>query len=938
MRSIFYMKYHMTVLVLSSLLVSVINCAKAQTNISVSACNAYMLPWNTIATTTSGIYTHAYPKTPNPDSIVNITLTINVGPSASTLTSTTAPSFINLIDEQFDILNPAVTYTPTGWFQTNKSSPLGTTAWFSGPFLSNGTPTFATQSGTGCIVSDYLSTTGAGTISTWLISPTVTMQNGDVLSFYTISNPSTPYADRMEVRMSPNGASTNVGTTATSTGDFTTSLLTINNSLISYAYPQVWTQYTVAISGLSGPTSGKIAFRYFVTSGGPLGANSDMIGLDNVKLSRTSTPVICAGNIVNLKVNTVGGLSPYSVILNNGASNFTTNSYVNNVNIPASPAVNATYSIVSVVDANGCSATNNNGTPSFIVNQPITTSQSVVQCSQYSLPWGLIVSASGTYSNTYIRANGCDSIRIYQVTILNTSVTNLTALACNQYLLPWSSTPVFASGTYTNLYQNAALCDSIVSIQVTIKLPTSSNNSLSGCSPVTLPWGVSVTNSGTFNHTYVGSNSCDSVANITVNILNKSSFLDSVVACNSYLLPWSSTPVTVSGTFTNVYLNAAGCDSTRTIVLLLKFATNSINNISACTSYLLPWSSVSIIASGTYSNTYVGSNNCDSISTIILTINNTNVTTIYDTSFSFYTLPWGTIVNASGNFSNVYQNQNLCDSTVTFIIYVRPPLQLNLKVILGGPFNIGNNLMNDTIRALGLIPISDPYRSPAFNNNFVHVNNAIMQTIGSGVLSVTGNDAIVDWVFIQLHSKFDSSIVVGTKAALVQRDGDVVSAADGVSPVSFSNLINDNYFISIRHRNHLGIISLLKYPISNTPISLDFTNISFPLFQFSGKKGNSAPLSGATRLQNGKRTLYAGNVEITLATLANKFITYNNWTISDRATLLTVTGGTATILGYNIYDTDLNGYARFNGLNPDRVVIFQNCLLSNLTIINEQIP
>jgi hypothetical protein len=63
-------------------------------------------------------------------------------------------------------------------------------------------------------------------------------------------------------------------------GDFTTLLLDINPTLASGGYPEVWTQYTVTISGVAAPTQGRFAFRYYVNDGGPAGNNSNYIGVD----------------------------------------------------------------------------------------------------------------------------------------------------------------------------------------------------------------------------------------------------------------------------------------------------------------------------------------------------------------------------------------------------------------------------------------------------------------------------------------------------------------------------------------------------------------------------------------------------------------------------------------------------------------------------------
>jgi hypothetical protein len=103
--------------------------------------------------------------------------------------------------------------------------------------------------------------------------------------------------------MSTNGASTNVGATATSVGDFQTLLLDINPTYTLTDYPNVWTQFTVTVSGLGSSTTGRMAFRYFVENGGPTGANSDCIGIDTVQYTcnqpptPTPTPISISGTI-----------------------------------------------------------------------------------------------------------------------------------------------------------------------------------------------------------------------------------------------------------------------------------------------------------------------------------------------------------------------------------------------------------------------------------------------------------------------------------------------------------------------------------------------------------------------------------------------------------------------------------------------------------------
>lgn len=190
------------------------------------------------------------------------------------LTSTLSDAVV--LSEGFNTVSPL----PAGWAAQNLSAPLGPTGWFQGS-----TTVFNSHSGAAdsYIAANWqnTTTTGSGTISNWLFTPQQSIKNGDRFSFWTRGTGS-QWPDRMEVRLSTNGASVNAGATETSVGDFTTLLLTINPNLTTTGYPSVWTQYTVTVSGLASPVSGRFAFRYFVTDGGGNANNSDYIGIDDV--------------------------------------------------------------------------------------------------------------------------------------------------------------------------------------------------------------------------------------------------------------------------------------------------------------------------------------------------------------------------------------------------------------------------------------------------------------------------------------------------------------------------------------------------------------------------------------------------------------------------------------------------------------------------------
>lgn len=177
-----------------------------------------------------------------------------------------------------------------GWVLYNNSSPIGPTGWRQGKFeirfdskngqTVDGFPAYSPQVSQNDFIScDLNAGTGVATLNAWLVSPVSQLKNGDQFVFWARSKGE--FADRMQVRANFTNASANVGKSATDVGDFTTLLLDVNPNLTTTGFPAVWTKYTITLANLPAPiVNGRIAFRYFVTNGGPSGANSDMIGID----------------------------------------------------------------------------------------------------------------------------------------------------------------------------------------------------------------------------------------------------------------------------------------------------------------------------------------------------------------------------------------------------------------------------------------------------------------------------------------------------------------------------------------------------------------------------------------------------------------------------------------------------------------------------------
>jgi hypothetical protein len=365
------------------------------------------------------------------------------------------------INEGFDVIT---TLAGAGWVQTNNSVPIGSTNWFQGnptvfPAFNGATDSY--------IGANFNNTTGANTISNWLITPNRTIKNGDVISFYTRTTLDNMYADNLQVRMSLNGASTNVGTGSAAVGDFTVLLLEVNPSLALSVYPfTAWTQYTVTVSGLSAPTSGRFALRYYVPNGGPSGANSDYIGIDNFIYTPYVCPTITMTPTGALSGGTAG--AAYSTTLTQagalGAPTFAVTAGAlppgltlsSAGTISGTPSATGTFNFsVTVNDNSGCTAVSSYSITVVCPPNPTTLNGLPTLCSNaglYTLTQGLPI--GGTYSGTGVTGPSFDPTAGTQIITYDyTDVYGCAYMSSNTITV--NTAPTVSLSAFSDLCSNA---------------------------------------------------------------------------------------------------------------------------------------------------------------------------------------------------------------------------------------------------------------------------------------------------------------------------------------------------------------------------------------------------------------------------------------------------------------------------------------------------
>lgn len=298
---------------------------------------------------------------------------------------------------------------------------------------------------------------------------------------------------------------------------------------------------------------------------------------------------------------------------------------------------------------------------------------SLSRCVSYLLPSKKkTVNKSGVYQDTIMSYRGCDSVMTINLTILKPSSTNITIVQCDSFIFPMNKTVVKKSGKYSEKTRNAVGCDSIISYSVTIIKKDTTYFSLSGCSSVTLKnkLKTEVFKSGLYIDSLKGNKGCDSFVRYTV-LIKKPSFVKRTLKiCKFLVCPSNINKVFKKpGIYNDTLVNAVGCDSVIEYTLNSS-SSSSVVNLTTCSAVKSPSKKYTWIKSGTYKDTLLNRNSagCDSFITMNLTINSPTTQNLKVTNCRSYTTPSGRSTVTNTSFVNdTLRTKGGCDSIILTI-------------------------------------------------------------------------------------------------------------------------------------------------------------------------------------------------------------------------------------------------------------------------------
>ncbi len=247
-----------------------------------------------------------------------------------------------------------------------------------------------------------------------------------------------------------------------------------------------------------------------------------------------------------------------------------------------------------------------------------------------------------------------------------------------------------------------------------------------------------------------------------------------------------------------------------------------------------------------------------------------------------------------------------------------PGIALRARAVLQGALldSEESGLMRDDLRRNGLLPLQEPYTQLS---GFEHIGSGGKEWMNAGLLDVEGENALVDWVLLELRDIFDKNEVVATAAALLQRDGDIISPK-GDSLIIFASAPHGKYRVAIRHRNHLDILSKAVYTFSPDHIpSIDFRDAQTASGRNAGISMENMQSMWAGDLNNDGKVIYQGP--------GNDVFDIFFHIIEDKENQNYLPNYISS--GYTKNDFNLDGKVIFQGPNNDRSILLFNTILAH---------
>ncbi len=311
---------------------------------------------------------------------------------------------------------------------------------------------------------------------------------------------------------------------------------------------------------------------------------------------------------------------------------------------------------------------------------------------------GDVLDSTGTYIDSLTTSAGCDSVVTLNLVVHPIYETHVPIQICADQTYNFHGQTLDVAGTYTDTLLTAEGCDSVVVLDLEVLeiLSTVLDESICEGDMYTFN-GESLTTSGVYEHALVSANGCDSVVTLNLTVHpNISVSLDAEI-CQGETYAFNGQSLTAAGTYVETFTSAVGCDSVVTLDLVVHQPSAVSLTEQLCAGETYDFNGRTLDSTGVYVDSLVTGAGCDSVVTLSLTVYPTYDDTIRmqicdGYTFDFFDLTLGT----AGTYAETVPSAHGCDSTVTLLLEVLEILQTDLEeeICEGETFNFNGEILS----------------------------------------------------------------------------------------------------------------------------------------------------------------------------------------------------------------------------------------------------
>lgn len=486
--------------------------------------------------------------------------------------------------------------------------------------------------------------------------------------------------------------------------------LNVSSALTSSRLASICTGQSYMYNGSARTTAGSYMDTFTSIGGCDSIETLTLTVLPTISAARTHS--ICSGNsyVYNGQTLTVGGTYKDTFVSSGGCDSIETLTLIVNPTVSTSISVSicqgktyfyngqtltagGTYKD-TFMSIGGCDSIE---TLTLTVNPALTSTKSASICQGSSYIYnGIARTIAGTYFDTFVSSSGCDSIESFTLVVLSDYRTNRSVSICPGSNYFYNGQTITSAGSYKDTFVSIGGCDSIETLTINLTTVLVSSKSVSICQGGSYFYNGAVrTMAGSYLDTFVSSRGCDSIETLTIILRPVVVSTRSQTVCQSAGYLYNGTRRTISGTYMDTFTSSGGCDSVETLTLTVIPTTMSSKSISICSGTSYFYNGRNITVSGTYKDTFVNSLGCDSIETLILTVNSGSNTSFSKSICFGSSYLWnGIFQSTSGVYADTFSTIFGCDSIVflNLTVHTAPKFSTTYKSICSGSSTVWNGM------------------------------------------------------------------------------------------------------------------------------------------------------------------------------------------------------------------------------------------------------